>query len=130
MSRQHSNPYLVTSGADFRLERIEPFREARLQQFIFEHSEALPIAEIEPAFGPLIPVWIELRTNAGPVDIMFVNSEGLLTLVECKLWKNPEARREVIGQILDYAKEISSWTYEELQAAIRKSSKQEIQPLY
>ena len=25
-------------------------------------------------------------------------------LIECKLWRNPEARREVVGQILDYAK--------------------------
>jgi len=130
LGRQHSTPYLVTSGASIRLERSEPFPEARLQDFIFEFSQSLPIAEIEPAFGPLIPICKELRTNAGPVDLLFINNDGLLTLVECKLWKNPEARREVIGQILDYAKEISSWTYNELQAAIRKSSKQQIQSLY
>ncbi len=34
-------------------------------------------------------------------------------LVEAKLWRNPEARRKVIGQILDYAKELSRWNYED-----------------
>lgn len=130
MSRQHSNPYVVTNGASIPLERVELFKEAWLQRFIFEHCEALPIAEIEPVFGSVIPVCAELRTNAGPVDLLFINSDGLLTLVECKLWNNPEARRQVIAQILDYAKEISSWSYEELEDAIRKSSKQQVQSLY
>ncbi|MBI5033554.1 MAG: hypothetical protein HZB51_23780 [Chloroflexi bacterium] len=53
--------------------------------------------------------------------LLFVNSAGLLTLAECKLWKNPEARREVVGQILDYAKEISQWSYEDLQRAVSKA---------
>ena len=45
---------------------------------------------------------------------MYVNPLGLLILAEHKLWRNPQARREVIGQILDYAKEFASWSYEEL----------------
>ena len=36
-------------------------------------------------------------------------------LVECKLWRNPQARREVVGQILDYAKELSRWSSSDLQ---------------
>ena len=131
MSRQHSKPYLVTTTASYPLETAEgAFNELWLQTFVFEHSEALPIAEIEPVFGPLIPVCTELGTKAGPVDLVFINSEGLLTIVECKLWKNPEARRQVIAQILDYAKEISSWSYEELEDAVRRSSKQKLQSLY
>jgi hypothetical protein len=51
---------------------------------------------------------------------LFVNPNGLLTLVECKLWRNPEARREVVGQTLDYAKELNRWSYEDLDAAIKK----------
>ena len=82
-----------------------------MQKFIFEHHQALPIGEIEPAFGPLIPVCRELPTEVGPIDLLFINPTGLLTLVECKLWKNPQARREVVGQILDYATEMSRWSY-------------------
>jgi hypothetical protein len=39
-----------------------------------------------------------------------------------KLWRNAQARREVIGQILDYAKDLSLWSYEDLEAAIMKAS--------
>ena len=95
------------------------FDEGWLQNFIFTHHQTIPIDEIEPAFGPLIPVCRELPTKAGPVDLLFINSSGLLTLVECKLWKNPEARREVVGQILDYAKELSQWSYTDLEITVR-----------
>lgn len=131
MSSQHSKPYLVTANASYPLETAEgAFNEVWLQEFVFHHGDALPIAEIEPVFGALIPVCMELSTKAGPVDLVFINSEGLLTLVECKLWKNPEARREVVAQILDYAKEISAWSYEELEDAIQRSSKHNVQSLY
>ncbi len=43
-----------------------------------------------------------------------------MTLVEFKQWRNPQARREVIGQILDYAKELASWRYEDLQREVSK----------
>jgi hypothetical protein len=43
--------------------------------------------------------------------------------VECKLWRNPQARREVVGQILDYAKELSRWSSSDLQRAVRQRLK-------
>jgi hypothetical protein len=59
--------------------------------------------------------------KSGFLDNPLVTPAGDLALVECKLWRNPEARRQVIAQIIDYAKEISSWTYETLQEAIRRT---------
>jgi hypothetical protein len=53
--------------------------------------------------------------------LVYINRQGLLTFVECKLWRNPEARRKVVGQILDYAQEISRWSYEQLDAAVAGS---------
>jgi hypothetical protein len=131
MSRQHTAPYIVSGSTSqpLKLDHDE-FNESWLQEFIFTHGEALPIAEIEPAFGPMVPVCRELGTPAGPIDILFVNSEGLLTLIECKLWNNPEARRTVLAQILDYAKELSSWSYDELERAIKRSRKGNADSLY
>jgi hypothetical protein len=43
-----------------------------------------------------------------------------LTIVETKLWRNPEARREVVGQILDYAKELNKWTFTDLDNAVKQ----------
>ena len=45
----------------------------------------------------------ELSTSAGPIDICIVSPSGAITVVECKLNKNSEPRRMVIGQVLDYA---------------------------
>jgi len=121
MKRQQNNPYYVSHNPPRQLDSVtSDFDEDWLQEFIFTNHHAIPVHEIEPAFKPLIPICRELPTNAGPIDALFINDKGLLTMVECKLWKNPEARREVIGQILDYAKEISQWSYETLQKATHK----------
>jgi len=45
----------------------------------------------------------ELYSSAGPVDVVIVAPDGALTVVECKLESNPEKRRMVIGQLIDYA---------------------------
>ena len=92
--------------------------ESWLRDTLFEHPEILPIGDIDASFGPLIPLCKELRTEAGPLDIAFINRSGQLTLVECKLWRNPEARRKVVAQVLDYARAISSWSYADLQRRV------------
>ena len=58
------------------------------------------------------------KLPAGYADTLHVNGSGRLTLSEFKLWRNPQARREVIGQILDYAKDLASWGYEDLQRQV------------
>jgi len=52
---------------------------------------------------------------------MFISPSGLLSLVETKLWRNPESLREVVGQILDYATLISSWSYSYLEERVRSA---------
>jgi RecB family endonuclease NucS len=67
--------------------------ESWLRDTLFDNPEILPTDDIDSTFGPLIPVCKELRTDAGPIDAVFINERGRLTIVECKLWKNPQARR-------------------------------------
>jgi hypothetical protein len=92
--------------------------EAWLRDFLLAHPSVLPTAAIDPVYAEPIPVCRELRTPAGPLDCLFVARFGGLVIVECKLWRNPQARREVIGQILDYAKELSAWEYGDLQREV------------
>lgn len=92
--------------------------EAWLRDFLLAHPSVLPAAAIDPAYTDLIPVCRELRTPAGPLDCLFTTRFGGLVIVECKLWRNPQARREVVGQILDYAKEIAAWGYGDLQREV------------
>jgi len=94
-----------------------------LQQLIFDHPDLLPVAEVDPIFGPLVSLCRELETPAGPVDNLCINNLGMLTLAECKLWRNPQARREVVGQILDYAAQLSRWDYTTLEQAVGRARK-------
>lgn len=102
--------------------------EKWLSDLLFVNPGAIPVQDLDPSFGPLIPLCRELRTEAGPIDVVFINATGLLTLVECKLWRNPEARRTVVAQALDYAGAIKRWSYADLQrqvsAALRKPGNQ------
>jgi hypothetical protein len=98
-----------------------PYDEKWLQRLIMSHPSLLPVDQIEPAFNPLIPICAELPVGSGSMDNLFVTPSGDLALVECKLWRNPEAKRVVVAQIIHYATEISTWTYETLQGAIRRT---------
>ncbi|MFC6463355.1 hypothetical protein ACFP76_23215 [Paracoccus aerius] len=61
-----------------------------------------------------------LSTPAGRIDNLLLTPAGLPVVVECKLWRNPQARREVVGQVLEYARELSRFTSADLQ---REASK-------
>lgn len=95
--------------------------EAWLRDFLLRHPEVLPAGDIDPAFADPIPIARELNTQAGPIDAVFATRDGGLVVVECKLWRNPQARREVVGQILDYAKELARWRYEDLQREVARA---------
>ena len=88
------------------------------KNFCSASPETLPIAAIDATYAGAVPICQELRTPAGFVDALYVNPLGRITLTEFKLWRNPQARREVIGQILDYAKDLASWSYEDLQRQV------------
>jgi hypothetical protein len=89
---------------------------------MFDHPELLPIGEIEPVLDPLVSACIELPTPAGNADNVLLNEDGGIALVECKLWRNPEARRKVIAQMLDYARWLTKWRYDDLELAVAKAS--------
>ncbi len=129
--RRQGTPVLVGSSptaktATVTLQR-RPFQrddidEGWLQGLLHEHPGLLAVEEIEPDYAPLIPIGREVSTESGPIDNLFINPSGLLTIVEAKLWKNPDARREVVAQILDYAEQVSRWSYEDLNRRARAST--------
>src|SRR5690606_37664268 len=97
------------------------YDEQWLQHLIHAHPELLPIAEIEPAFAPAIAVCIELPTPKGYIDNFFVTPTGNLLFAECKLWRNPEARRQVVAQVMDYVESVTSWGYSDLEQAVSRA---------
>ncbi|WP_209440540.1 PDDEXK family nuclease [Paraburkholderia dilworthii] len=110
-------------------DREGDYSEADLQRLIHAHPSCLPIAEIDAIFDDPIAICTELETTAGRIDNLMVTASGLPVIVECKLWRNPEARREVVGQILDYAKELTRWSSSDLQREVRQRLKVDGDPI-
>ena len=94
-----------------------------MQQVLFQHTDILPLGEIDSAYDSSVPVCMELSTRAGSADALYLTPTGRIVLAEFKLWRNPEARREVIGQILDYARVLASWSYDDLDRQVRNRTK-------
>jgi hypothetical protein len=83
------------------------------------YQNVLPNEQIEPALTPAVPICMELPLESGFVDNLYATPDGDLIVGEAKLFRNPEARREVVGQVIDYAKDLSALSYEKLEDAIK-----------
>ena len=121
MTIARGTPILVSENTSTRLRRAPELSERWLQKLIHEHPTCLPIDEIEPGIGQIIPVCMELPLRVGAVDNLLITPEGNLVMVEVKLWGNPEARRKVVAQALEYATALFKLDYIELEAAVSRA---------
>ncbi|RBY91065.1 hypothetical protein [Blastococcus sp. TF02A-30] len=85
--------------------------EAELQQILSEQPSL-----IEGVGADAVAVR-ELATSVGRADLVVVDTDGTITIVECKLATDADIRRVIVGQVLDYAarlSELTPATFEEL----------------
>lgn len=115
MPENSDEVFLIGHGQE-KLDALpaRPFREGlfgktledALQTLIEKYPAVIPGKQIDPS-GENPPKFVLLRrempVGGWSLDHLLVDQEGVLTLVEAKLIQNPEARREVIGQVLEYA---------------------------
>ncbi|EEA03457.1 conserved hypothetical protein [Burkholderia sp. H160] len=99
--------------------------ERWLQERLFKHPNLIPMVEMFGHGEAFIPLCRELPLRHGSsnvfLDLLGVSPTGRLVLVECKLWRNPEARREVVAQIFEYAALLAEWTYSDLEARLKQA---------
>jgi len=126
---QHATPVLLGADGDVQVLRRIPlaetdaglrYDEAFVETLLFQQPSVLPIREVDAAYSDPVPVCTQLSTRVGPLDILYVTREGRLVIVEAKLWRNPEARRKVVAQIIDYAAELGRWSYTDLEREVSK----------
>ncbi|MFL5796392.1 MAG: hypothetical protein ACJ77A_00465 [Actinomycetota bacterium] len=72
--------------------------EAALQALLESSPELLPGFS-----GRRLVVAREHSTGYGPADLVAVDTDGNVAIVECKLERNPEIKRKVVGQLFEYA---------------------------
>jgi hypothetical protein len=82
--------------------------EEMLKRLLRESPQVIPMSGKGSVFVEELAV-----PQGGSVDLAGVDPDGAITLVECKLGKNPEIRRSVVGQIFAYAAGLWEITYEE-----------------
>lgn len=120
-------PFIVGKDNYTKLERVSlskgDFQEEWLQKLLQNSPQLLPVAEIDAIYAPLVCIGREVATAAGYIDNLYISPKGYITIVETKLWRNPEARREVVGQIIDYAKELKQFSYERLDKIVQAYNK-------
>lgn len=90
-------------------------KEKWLQEILNNCPDVLPVSELESSFAPLVSLGREILN----IDNLFVSPSGRITLVETKLWRNPESTRMAISQIMDYAQKLRNLSYEDLQEKAR-----------
>ena len=124
--RSHCDPVIVDNklkGIITQLNRIplaeKGVDEFSLQELIKNYPAILPVGEIDQDFAPLISIGREVSVKDGSIDNMLISPSGYITLVEAKLWRNPQARREVLAQIIDYAKDVTKWDWDDLDERVR-----------
>lgn len=61
-----------------------------------------------------LPWRVETNFGSGPIDVLLVSSHGRIGIVETKLSYNPQKRREVVAQVLDYALSLQDTDRDEL----------------
>jgi hypothetical protein len=117
MLHRKVSPAIVVPGVSVRtLERLPrvhtTFDESFLQELLADHPELLPVHDIRDDAGSLLCIGREVAVSSGAIDNLYLSTEGYPVIVETKLWRNPQARREVLSQTLDYVKELVQRDYE------------------
>lgn len=136
MARRDGSPILLRGAAARPLPKVDfsakvsdgGYDEEWIQNLLDRNPEVVPVEQIEPGWGSLVSVCRELplsfgANKSGNLDNFFATAAGELVIVEAKLWRNPEARRSVVAQVMEYASTIFSLGYEALDQAVRKARK-------
>jgi len=105
------------SGKVRMLDRLprthQEFDEKYLQELLAGYPKLLPVNQLRDDVGELLCIGREVTAgNSGSIDNLYVSSGGYPIIVETKLWRNPQARREVLSQVLDYTKELANKDFE------------------
>lgn len=105
---------MIISNNGKHIEQADYKDEAELQALLFEHPELLSNEGTE-----LVSIMREVQTEAGRIDVLAMTASGEVTIVEVKLNRNAQSRREVLAQIIDYISALTDYSYYRLDKATK-----------
>lgn len=112
--------------ADLQRRGEKGYDEAWLQDLLHRHPDLFPLSQIDGGLGRAVSACRELLLSfgagrSGALDNLFVTTTGALVIIETKLWRNPEARRAVVAQALEYASAIFRMSVEDLERGVSRA---------
>ena len=127
-----SNVFLIDKDQRLHpLRRTEFGTEHELDSYVGSYPELLATA-LSTAERPLQLLLVETQaaiddvqgghTGRWAADLLFVDQGGVLTIVEDKLSRNPEVRRQIVGQMIEYgANLVNSLTVDGLRERLSRT---------
>jgi hypothetical protein len=93
--------------------QAEPIRylaESEFQALVQETFDPTLVSQDD---RPVVVAREVSTSTGGRIDVVAVDQDGVITLCECKLDRNPGSRREVLGQVIEYAASLNGIRFEE-----------------
>ncbi len=123
--------YVIQNGTDLEKMKEQSYdSEKVLQDLLADHQDLLAGDQINPEsprrwlfVSREVPVLSEENgSGRWAVDHLFLDQEGVPTIVEVKRSENTQIRREIVGQMLDYAANAKLyWPAESVQDWLEKT---------
>jgi hypothetical protein len=119
-------------GSSVPMDRVRVLNEdAELQRLLEKNYNLLPGDQISPEEARR---WLLIKrempvadpttgTSRFSLDFLFGDQDATPTLVECKRFVNMESRREIVGQMIEYAANAHLWKKEDLRSYTEESSR-------
>jgi hypothetical protein len=125
------NIFLLTEGANLVKMQEAPYAtEQLLQEFLARYPDLLPGDQIDPdqprrwllvAKEMAVPGEVD-GSGRWSLDHLFLDQDGIPTLVEVKRSTDSRIRREVVGQMLDYAANaVAYWPVETIRSRFERT---------
>jgi hypothetical protein len=90
--------------------------ESEFQALVQETFEQVLATQSD---APAVIVREVAMPDGGKVDILAIDADGVVTVCECKLQSNAGIRREVVGQVLEYAANLDGMPFREFRARVQ-----------
>ena len=103
--------------------------ENELQKLLADSPSLISIDDVRPGAGALVTAVREFPLDIGYVDLVAFSAQGDMAIIECKLADNPEIKRKVIGQALEYGAHFWGMSYSELDEKIKARTGKNLAPL-
>lgn len=94
-------------------------KEEILQEIVKKYPQIIPLEEIDEDFKPLLVIGREFTLeNAGSIDLLAIDTLGLITIIEFKLGRSTEIRK-VVAQVIEYAANMWEMSYDVLDEKVQ-----------